>query len=223
MPGSSGESRGGSTAASPTSTSGACGARSASTSSTSRSRPGDYVLNHVGFAIRRIPPEEIGETLALYETLLAEAAKDDLMAADVRGEIAAAGRPVIENADVADAVRQLKFRDPARARRWSRRSRAVTKEIGRSPVSVMHVCGSHEQAIAKFGLRATFPEDLNVIMGPGCPVCITDMPEVDEASRWRGRAHVVATYGDMLRVPRHVDVARRRPGRGRRRSRSSTA
>ena len=49
--------------------------------------PGDYILNHVGFAIRRIPAEEIGETLALYETLLAEARKDDLMAADVRGEI----------------------------------------------------------------------------------------------------------------------------------------
>jgi hydrogenase expression/formation protein HypC len=49
--------------------------------------PGDYILNHVGFAIRRIPPEDIGETLALYETLLAEASKGDLMAADVRGEI----------------------------------------------------------------------------------------------------------------------------------------
>lgn len=52
--------------------------------------PGDYILNHVGFAIRRIPQEEIAETLALYELLLAEASKDDLMAADVRGEIAAA-------------------------------------------------------------------------------------------------------------------------------------
>ncbi len=52
--------------------------------------PGDYVLNHVGFAIRRIPPEDIGETLAVYEQLLA-AAEDDLMAADVRGEVAAAG------------------------------------------------------------------------------------------------------------------------------------
>jgi hydrogenase expression/formation protein HypC len=51
--------------------------------------PGDYILNHVGFAIRRIPAEEIGETLALYETLLAEASRDDLMAADVRGEVEA--------------------------------------------------------------------------------------------------------------------------------------
>ena len=50
---------------------------------------GDYILNHVGFAIRRIPAEQIQETLALYESLLREAG-DDMMAADVRGEIEAA-------------------------------------------------------------------------------------------------------------------------------------
>ena len=51
---------------------------------------GDYVLNHVGFAIRRIPPEEVQETLALFDQILeVSGAKDDLMAADVRGEIAA--------------------------------------------------------------------------------------------------------------------------------------
>ena len=54
-------------------------------------QPGDYVLNHVGFAIRRIPPEEVKETLALFDTILREAAADDLMAADVKGEIAAGG------------------------------------------------------------------------------------------------------------------------------------
>lgn len=48
--------------------------------------PGDYILNHVGFAIRRIPPEAVGETLALYETLLGDEG-DDLMTSDVRGEI----------------------------------------------------------------------------------------------------------------------------------------
>jgi hydrogenase expression/formation protein HypC len=53
--------------------------------------PGDYVLNHVGYAIRRIPAEEIAETLALYDELLRLAAPDDLMAADVRGEVAGAG------------------------------------------------------------------------------------------------------------------------------------
>jgi hydrogenase expression/formation protein HypC len=51
---------------------------------------GDYVLNHVGFAIRRIPEEEIQETLALYDQILAELAREDLMAAEVRSEIAGA-------------------------------------------------------------------------------------------------------------------------------------
>jgi hydrogenase expression/formation protein HypC len=51
--------------------------------------PGDYILNHVGFAIRKIPAEEIEETLALYEELM-QAAETDMMAADVRGELEAA-------------------------------------------------------------------------------------------------------------------------------------
>ena len=55
--------------------------------------PGDYILNHVGFAIRRIPQEQIAETLALYEQLLREA-ENDIMAADVRGELLGArGQP----------------------------------------------------------------------------------------------------------------------------------
>jgi hydrogenase expression/formation protein HypC len=54
-------------------------------------QPGDYILNHVGFAIRRIPPGEIAATLELYEELLRHAEGDgDLMAADVRAEIAGA-------------------------------------------------------------------------------------------------------------------------------------
>jgi hydrogenase expression/formation protein HypC len=51
-------------------------------------QPGDYILNHVGYAIRRIPDGEIDATLALYEELLQRAAnEDDLMAADIRSEI----------------------------------------------------------------------------------------------------------------------------------------
>ena len=48
--------------------------------------PGDYILNHVGYAIRRIPEEDIEGTLAMYEQLLREV-EDDLMAADVQGEL----------------------------------------------------------------------------------------------------------------------------------------
>ena len=56
--------------------------------------PGDYVLNHVGYAIRRIPAAEVSATLALYEELLARAdEQSDLMAADIGAEIAGGNEP----------------------------------------------------------------------------------------------------------------------------------
>ncbi len=99
-----------------------------------------------------------------------------------------------------DLTLELKFRDPARARALADAMQRNLDAIGRE-VSVMHVCGSHEQAIARFGLRAVLPPQLRLIMGPGCPVCVTDGPEVDEAvALAQGGAHV-CTYGDMLRLP----------------------
>ncbi|MEO8552771.1 MAG: hydrogenase formation protein HypD [Kofleriaceae bacterium] len=96
---------------------------------------------------------------------------------------------------------QMKFRDPARGRALEEALGARARALGRSPVSIMHVCGSHEQAIARFGLRAAFPPELDVKMGPGCPVCVTDVPEVDEAVALAQQGVRIATYGDMLRVP----------------------
>ena len=98
------------------------------------------------------------------------------------------------------AVERLEFRDPHRARTLTRLLGALCREIGR-PVSVMHVCGTHEQSIARFGLRSLLPKELTVLMGPGCPVCVTDMPEVDEAVALARQGIVVATFGDMFRVP----------------------
>ena len=95
---------------------------------------------------------------------------------------------------------ELKFRDPAMARHLAQTLQHLMEEIGR-PVAVMHVCGSHEQAIAKFGLRSLFPKNLDVIMGPGCPVCVTDVPEVDEGVVLARDGVRIATYGDMLKVP----------------------
>ena len=95
----------------------------------------------------------------------------------------------------------LEFRDPVRARALNDALARVVSEIGRAPVAVMHVCGSHEQAIARFGLRSVFPRGLDVIMGPGCPVCVTDQPEIDEGVALARQGVRVATYGDMLRVP----------------------
>jgi hydrogenase expression/formation protein HypD len=100
-----------------------------------------------------------------------------------------------------DGVTAMKFRDPERARALAGTLGRVTRSLGRAPVSLMHVCGSHEQAIARYGLRAAFPPELDVIMGPGCPVCVTDLPEVDEAVALARAGVRVATYGDMLKVP----------------------
>jgi hydrogenase expression/formation protein HypD len=94
----------------------------------------------------------------------------------------------------------LQFRDPDTAQELSARLEELMAEIG-EPVNVMHVCGSHEQAIAKFGLRSILPDGLSVRMGPGCPVCVTNMPEVDEAVALAEDGKVVTTYGDMFRVP----------------------
>ena len=99
-----------------------------------------------------------------------------------------------------DLTQELKFRDPAKARALAEAMQRNLDAIGRE-VSVMHVCGSHEQAIARFGLRAVLPKQLKLIMGPGCPVCVTDGPEVDEAVALAGQGVHLCTYGDMLRLP----------------------
>lgn len=97
-------------------------------------------------------------------------------------------------------LQDMKFRDPERAAALSARLADVVASAGRR-ISVMHVCGSHEQAIARYGLRSAFPDKLSVIMGPGCPVCVTDLPEIDEAVALARAGVRVATYGDMLKVP----------------------
>jgi hydrogenase expression/formation protein HypD len=99
------------------------------------------------------------------------------------------------------ATGPLGFRDVERGRALAAMLARRLAEIGRAPVSLMHVCGSHEQAMARFGLRAVFPRELHVVMGPGCPVCVTDAPEVDEGVALAEDGVRVVTYGDMLRVP----------------------
>jgi len=94
----------------------------------------------------------------------------------------------------------LQFRDPAQARELAATLARLVARLDR-PAAVMHVCGSHEQAIAKFGLRSLFPKALDVIMGPGCPVCVTDVPEIDEGVLLAQQGVRLVTYGDMLKVP----------------------
>jgi hydrogenase expression/formation protein HypD len=68
-------------------------------------------------------------------------------------------------------------------------------------LSFMHICGTHEASIARTGLRSVLPQQLKIVMGPGCPVCITPQGEIDAALELAEKGCIVATYGDLLRVP----------------------
>lgn len=94
----------------------------------------------------------------------------------------------------------LTFRDPALAHALTTRLADLVAKAER-PLAVMHVCGSHEQAIARYGLRSRLPAGLEILMGPGCPVCVTDAPEVDQAVALAQSGLHIVTYGDMMRVP----------------------
>ena len=76
----------------------------------------------------------------------------------------------------AEGDNALEFRDPEKAEAIAARLEELSEALEDPPATIMHVCGSHEQSIAKFGLRSMLPEDVRLIMGPGCPVCITNMP-----------------------------------------------
>jgi hydrogenase expression/formation protein HypD len=90
------------------------------------------------------------------------------------------------------------YRDPALAR-------ALLAEIHRvatRPWTLMEVCGGQTHTIVKQGIDEALPEGMRMIHGPGCPVCVTPLEQVDKALAIAARPDVVFTsYGDMLRVP----------------------
>ncbi len=78
------------------------------------------------------------------------------------------------------------------------------------PVRIMNVCGGHERSIALAGLRTAIPENIELVPGPGCPVCICPEEDVFEAIQLALNEDIVlVAFGDMLRVP--VNVPKREP------------
>ncbi|OAG26781.1 hydrogenase formation protein HypD [Thermodesulfatator autotrophicus] len=76
------------------------------------------------------------------------------------------------------------------------------EELLPRPVRLMEVCGTHTVNIFRYGLRSLFPEKLTLISGPGCPVCVTPQEEIDYLISVAQRDDVIlATFGDMIRVP----------------------
>jgi hydrogenase expression/formation protein HypD len=73
--------------------------------------------------------------------------------------------------------------------------------IGR-PIQVMEVCGTHTVSIFRGGIRTLLPPTLKLLSGPGCPVCVTDQGYIDVVLKLAQRPDIlIATYGDMIRVP----------------------
>lgn len=76
------------------------------------------------------------------------------------------------------------------------------RELELGDVNIMEVCGTHTMAIAKSGIRRMLPENIRLLSGPGCPVCVTPAEMIDAVLLLSERENVIiATYGDMLKVP----------------------
>jgi len=154
--------------------------------------PGDYVLVHAGFAIQRMAPEDAEATLRLFEELAASVARD----------------PGRHSGAQLVTSHPFRFSDPRRARQLADAIRLLAP---RDPVKLVHVCGTHEIAITRHGLRRLLPETVRVLEGPGCPVCVTPAADIETAIRIAERGAIVCSFGDMLRVPgygRSLDSAR---------------
>ncbi|MDR1993501.1 MAG: hydrogenase formation protein HypD [Nitrososphaerota archaeon] len=91
------------------------------------------------------------------------------------------------------------FRNPTTAQNITQKIREIATKL--EQVKICHVCGTHEWTITHFGLRSLLPSNIEVIAGPGCPVCIVPAAEIDEAIQLAIEGKVITCFGDILRVP----------------------
>jgi len=93
------------------------------------------------------------------------------------------------------------FRDRSLAQPLVQEIHRLARELGRE-IRIMEVCGTHTVALRREGIRSLLPENILMISGPGCPVCVTPAGYIDNALSLlaQGRA-AVASFGDLIRVP----------------------
>ena len=111
----------------------------------------------------------------------------------------------------------MKFLDEYRDQKLAEK---IVEEIHRTvtrPWVLMEVCGGQTHSIVKYGLDRLLPKEIELVHGPGCPVCVTSLEMIDKALAIAARPDVIfCSFGDMLRVPglgsRSADpqIARRR-------------
>jgi hydrogenase expression/formation protein HypD len=87
-------------------------------------------------------------------------------------------------------------------------------EVGRQ-YNFMEVCGTHTVSIFRFGLKDLLPDNINLISGPGCPVCVTPNEFIDKAIALSARKNtIITTFGDMLKVPGSYSSLEKERSRG---------
>src|SRR5438876_4085203 len=91
------------------------------------------------------------------------------------------------------------YRDPELAKRISAE---IAKLSAGQPLKLMEVCGGHTHTIYKHGIEDVLPRNIDLIHGPGCPVCVLPMGRIDDAiAIARMDGVIFTTFGDMMRVP----------------------
>ena len=79
---------------------------------------------------------------------------------------------------------------------------SMISELSDKNVNLMEVCGTHTMSIAKSGIRSVLPENIRLLSGPGCPVCVTPEEVIDEILKLSMEKGItIATYGDLIKVP----------------------
>ena len=91
----------------------------------------------------------------------------------------------------------------------------IHREFSGKPLKLMEVCGGHTITIFKYGIQKLLPENIQLISGPGCPVCVTDIAFIDKAIALAHIEDVIITsFGDMVRVPGSRSSLQKEKGQG---------
>ena len=110
----------------------------------------------------------------------------------------------------------MKYVDEHRNRTLCERELKEIESTVRENVTIMEVCGTHTVSIFRYGLRSLLPPEINLLSGPGCPVCVTSQLEIDRMIRLAaGERTIIATYGDMIKVPGSGSSLEKERARGR--------
>ena len=96
----------------------------------------------------------------------------------------------------------MKYIDEYRDKNIVRKIIEDIKRISKKEVSFMEVCGGHTMSVQKFGIPSLLPENIKLLSGPGCPVCVSSRNYIDQAIAYsRLNDVIITTYGDLIRVP----------------------